>query len=87
MGGFMITVLIAVFIGWLSNIFARGRMPGDAWGASLSALVGAWIGAYMPYFNTFGPKILNIALVPTFLGALSAAILLGVVSSAVRQAS
>ncbi|NLP13749.1 MAG: transglycosylase [Clostridium sp.] len=87
MGGFIVTVLIAVLVGWLGNAISPGRMPGDGWIASLVALIGAWIGAYMPYFNVFGPRVMEIALVPAFLGALIATMVFGAVSRIVKQTS
>ncbi|MFZ5988279.1 MAG: transglycosylase [Bacillota bacterium] len=86
MGGFIITLIVATITGWLANLVSKGSMPGEAWGASLAALVGAWIGAYMPYF-TFGPRIWNLAIVPAILGSLAAAFILGIFSGVVRQTS
>ncbi len=87
MGGFIVTVLIAVLVGWLGNAISPDKIPGDAWGASLVALIGAWIGAYMPYFNVFGPRAMEIALVPAFLGAIIATVVFGAVSRVIKQAS
>ncbi|HOQ36223.1 MAG TPA: transglycosylase [Acetivibrio sp.] len=87
MAGFIITVLIAVLVGLLGNAVSPVKIPGDAWGAYLVALVGAWIGAYMPFFNAFGPKVMEIALVPTFLGAIIATMFFAVISKVVQQES
>lgn len=87
MGGFVITVLIAIIAGWLGNIVTGSQISGDIWGISVVALVGAWIGAYMPYFNTFGPKVMDIAMIPTFLCAMIAALIFRVVRRVVKQAS
>ena len=87
MGGFIITILIAAITGWVVSILVKETLPGDAWGVALAALVGSWIGAYMPYFNTLGPKIWDLAIVPAFIAAICAAVIMGVLSKAVKQMS
>lgn len=89
MGGFIVTIVIALIAGWLGNNIIIRQTPQDIWEACVVALPAAWIGAYMPYFNfnTFGPKIMDIALVPTFLFALAAAVIFKVVKKVVKQAS
>ncbi|GAE89163.1 hypothetical protein [Acetivibrio straminisolvens] len=87
MGGFIITIIIALIAGWLGNSIIVRQMPEDIWGACVVALPAAWIGAYMPYINTFGPKIMDIALVPTFLCALAAAAIFKVVRKVLKEAS
>ncbi|HHV28718.1 transglycosylase [Acetivibrio mesophilus] len=87
MGGFIITIIIALIAGWLGNSITGKQMSGDIWGVCVVALPGAWIGAYMPYFNTFGPKLMDIALIPAFLCALVAAVIFKVVRRVAKQAS
>jgi len=57
MGGFIVTIVIALIAGWLGNNIIIRQTPQDIWEACVVALPAAWIGAYMPYFNTFGPKL------------------------------
>jgi uncharacterized membrane protein YeaQ/YmgE (transglycosylase-associated protein family) len=85
--GFILTVVVAVLIGWAGDALAKNKMPGGFWGASLAGMVGAWIGAYFPYFNASWPRIFGIAIVPTILGAAVFAFLLGLFKIAYQQAS
>ena len=77
MSGFIITVIIALISGSVMNSILVGKIKGGVGEASIAGLVGAWIGAYMPFFNTFGPTLFDIAIVPSILGAVIAILVLG----------
>jgi uncharacterized membrane protein YeaQ/YmgE (transglycosylase-associated protein family) len=87
MSGFIMTVIIALSAGVVMNSIIRGKIKGG-WGeAAIAGLVGAWIGAYMPFFNTFGPKFVDIAIVPAILGAVIAILILGFFSFTAQKSS
>jgi uncharacterized membrane protein YeaQ/YmgE (transglycosylase-associated protein family) len=83
--GFIATLVIAVITGWAGDALVKDNMPGGFWGAMLAGLVGAWIGAYAPLFNTLGPKILDIAIVPAVIGAAIFITVLGFFRNTARQ--
>ncbi|HOM03624.1 MAG TPA: transglycosylase [Acetivibrio sp.] len=87
MGGFIITIIIALIAAWLGNNIVARQMPEDIWRACVVALPASWIGAYMPYINTYGPKIMDIALIPTFFCALAATMIFKVVRKVLKEAS
>ncbi|MCX7921266.1 MAG: GlsB/YeaQ/YmgE family stress response membrane protein [Clostridia bacterium] len=87
MFGFVITLFVAALAGWIGDALVRNNMPGGFWGALLAGLVGSWIGAYIPVFNTLGPRVLGVALIPTIIGAAVFVFILGLFKSAVKQAS
>jgi len=78
MGGFIVTIVIALIAGWLGNNIIIRQTPQDIWEACVVALPAAWIGAYMPYLIRRAQNM-DIALVPTFLFALAAAVIFKVV--------
>lgn len=87
MSGFIITVIIALISGSVMNSILVGKIKGGVGEASIAGLVGAWIGAYMPFFNTFGPKFFDIAIVPSILGAVIAILVLSFFSFIAQKSS
>lgn len=77
MAGFILTVVVAAIVGWISNSVTKGNILGEFWGATLAGLVGAWIGGYLPYFSKIGPIVGGIAIVPTIIGSVIGAFVLG----------
>ncbi len=69
MGGFLLTVLISLAFGLIGGLIYKSQVPGKYWDFIPPSIVGAWIGAYMPYFNKIGPKVLDIAIIPALIGA------------------
>ncbi|AEV68838.1 hypothetical protein [Acetivibrio clariflavus] len=87
MSGFILTVIIAIICGSVLNSLLAGKIKGGAGEAAVAGLVGAWIGAYMPLFNNFGPKIFDIAVIPSILGAVLGVLVLGFISVTVQKSS
>ncbi|MDP4092680.1 MAG: GlsB/YeaQ/YmgE family stress response membrane protein [Bacillota bacterium] len=83
--GFLLTLVIAAIAGWIGDALVKNDMPGGFWGALLAGLVGSWIGAYIPFFNTLGPRVLGISIIPTILGAAVFIFILGLFKSVARQ--
>lgn len=87
MSGFLMTVVIALIAGAVVNSIVKGTIKGGWEEAAIAGLVGAWIGAYMPFFNTFGPKVVDIAIVPTIIGAVIAILILSFFSFTTQKSS
>ncbi|WP_010247461.1 GlsB/YeaQ/YmgE family stress response membrane protein [Acetivibrio cellulolyticus] len=87
MVGFIVTVIIALVLGGIMNSILIGKIKGGAGEAAIAGLVGAWIGAYMPFFNTFGPKFFDIAIVPAILGGVVTILILSFFSSIAQKSS
>lgn len=83
--GFIITLLVAALAGWIGDALVKNDMPGGFWGALLAGLVGSWIGAYIPFFNTLGPRIWGVAIIPTILGAALFIFILGLFRRTAHQ--
>jgi len=84
--GFILTLLVAAFVGWIGDAIVKNDMPGGFWGAMLAGLIGSWIGAYIPFFNNIGPTVGGIALIPAILGAAIFVFLLGLFKRATVRA-
>lgn len=87
MSGFILTAIIALLCGSIMNSMLVGKIKGGIGEAWIAALVGAWIGAFMPFFNTLGPKIFNIAIIPTIFGAIMAILVLSFFSAIAQKSS
>lgn len=87
MSGFILTVIIAIICGSILNSLLAGKIKGGAGEAAIAGLVGAWIGAYMPFFNTFGPKIFDIAVIPSIIGAVIGVLVLSFISVMAQKSS
>lgn len=44
MMSFLISLIVAIIIGWLGSLFVKGDMPGGIIGSMIAGLIGAWIG-------------------------------------------
>lgn len=87
MSGFILTVIIAIICGAVINSLLAGKIKGGVGEAALAGLVGAWIGAYMPFFNTFGPKVFEVAIIPSILGAIIGILVLSFFSVIAQKSS
>lgn len=85
--GFIVTVIIALICGSIMNSMLVGKIRGGIGEASIAGLVGAWIGAYMPFFNALGPKIFDIAIIPAIFGAITAILVLSFFSTIAQKSS
>lgn len=75
MSGFILTVVIAIVIALIANTLAKDKILNGFWGAVPLGILGAWIGAYVPIFQNYGPSVDNAALIPSAVGA---ALLIGI---------
>lgn len=42
--GFIVSLIVAIIIGWIGSLFVKGSMPGGIIGSMIAGLIGAWIG-------------------------------------------
>ncbi len=69
MVGFILTVAIAIIVSLFAQTVAADKIPNGIWGAIPLGILGAWIGAYTPVLNFYGPVVDNAALIPSALGS------------------
>ncbi|MTH55604.1 GlsB/YeaQ/YmgE family stress response membrane protein [Bacillus mangrovi] len=64
---FLISILVALVIGWVGDMLVKGSMPGGIIGSIIAGFAGAWLGHGL--FGTWGPKIQEFAIIPAIIGA------------------
>lgn len=65
--GFIVSLIVAIIIGWIGSLFVKGSMPGGIIGAMIAGLIGAWIGHGL--LGTWGPHLAGFAIIPAIIGA------------------
>ncbi|MGD6816467.1 GlsB/YeaQ/YmgE family stress response membrane protein [Metabacillus sp. 113a] len=63
----IISVLVALVIGWVGDLLVKGSMPGGIIGSIIAGFAGAWLGHGL--FGTWGPDIQGFAIIPAIIGA------------------
>jgi uncharacterized membrane protein YeaQ/YmgE (transglycosylase-associated protein family) len=71
--GFLLTLLVAGFVGWAADAVVPGRLPGGWLGAILAGIVGGFIGTLL--LGHVGPTLFGVNLIPAFIGAALIAVL------------
>jgi uncharacterized membrane protein YeaQ/YmgE (transglycosylase-associated protein family) len=66
--GLILKLALAGLIGGLADMAVPGKLPYGWLGAVIAGLVGGWVGSLL--LPNWGPSLLGIELIPTFLGAL-----------------
>lgn len=85
MWGLVISLIMAIVIGFIGNALADNRMPGGIIGAAVAGLAGAWIGNLL--FGSFGPNIAGFAIIPAILGTAIFVLILGFIATLFRRAA
>ncbi|OAB36947.1 hypothetical protein PMSD_11665 [Paenibacillus macquariensis subsp. defensor] len=85
MWGLIISIVMAIIIGFIGDALVGNKMPGGIIGSMIAGFVGAWIGASL--LGSFGPQIGGFAVVPAILGTAIFVFLLGLLSRLFRRAS
>lgn len=67
MMSFIVSLIVAIIIGWLGSLFVKGSMPGGIIGSMIAGLIGAWIGHGL--LGTWGPSLAGFAIIPAVIGA------------------
>lgn len=65
--GFLLTLLVAGFVGWAADAVIPGRLPGGWLGAVLAGIVGGFLGTLL--LGRVGPTIFDVNIIPAFVGA------------------
>ncbi|AIK46213.1 transglycosylase associated family protein [Bacillus atrophaeus subsp. globigii] len=63
----IVSLIVAIIIGWLGSLFVKGSMPGGIIGSMIAGLIGAWIGHGL--LGTWGPSLAGFAIIPAVIGA------------------
>ncbi|QQF64627.1 GlsB/YeaQ/YmgE family stress response membrane protein [Bacillus mojavensis] len=64
---FIISLIVAIIIGWVGSLFVKGDMPGGIIGSMIAGLIGAWIGHGL--LGTWGPHLAGFAIIPAIIGS------------------
>lgn len=65
--GFIVSLIVAIIIGWIGSLFVKGSMPGGIIGSMIAGLIGAWIGHGL--LGTWGAHLAGFAIIPAIIGA------------------
>jgi uncharacterized membrane protein YeaQ/YmgE (transglycosylase-associated protein family) len=76
--GLLISIVMAIIIGYVADIFVKNRMPGGIIGSMVAGFAGAWLGSYL--FGSFGPVIAGFAIIPAIIGAILVIFLVGLIT-------
>lgn len=63
--GFIVSLIVAIIIGWIGSLFVKGSMPGGIIGSMIAGLIGAWIGHGL--LGTWGPHLAGFAIIPAII--------------------
>ncbi|AJS60136.1 GlsB/YeaQ/YmgE family stress response membrane protein [Paenibacillus sp. IHBB 10380] len=83
MWGILISIVMAIIIGFIGDAIVGNNMPGGILGSMIAGFVGAWIGASL--FGNFGPQLGGFAVIPAILGTAIFVFLLGLLSRIFRR--
>jgi uncharacterized membrane protein YeaQ/YmgE (transglycosylase-associated protein family) len=75
--GLLISIVMAIIIGYVADFFVKGSMPGGIIGSMIAGFAGAWLGSYL--FGSFGPVIAKFAIIPAIIGAVIVIFLVGLI--------
>jgi uncharacterized membrane protein YeaQ/YmgE (transglycosylase-associated protein family) len=76
--GLLISIVMAIIIGYIADIFVKGSMPGGIIGSMVAGFVGVWLGSLL--FGSFGPLIAGIAIIHAIIGAILFIFLIGLIT-------
>lgn len=76
--GLLISIVMAIIIGFIADIFVKNSMPGGVIGSMVAGFVGAWLGALL--LGTFGPIVYGYAIVPAIIGAILFIFIIGLIN-------
>ncbi|GIP40025.1 UPF0410 protein YdaS [Paenibacillus sp. J31TS4] len=73
----LISIIMAIIIGFIGDALVRSDMPGGVIGSMIAGFVGAWIGNLL--LGSWGPTIGGFAIFPAIIGAALFVFLVGLV--------
>lgn len=74
----LISIIMAIIIGYVANIFVKNNMPGGIIGSMVAGFAGAWLGSSL--LGSFGPVVGGFAIVPAIIGAVIVIFLIGLIT-------
>ncbi|AOZ93486.1 GlsB/YeaQ/YmgE family stress response membrane protein [Paenibacillus crassostreae] len=83
MWSILISIVMAIIIGFIGDALVGNHMPGGILGSMIAGFVGAWIGVWL--FGSWGPQLGGFAVVPAILGTAIFVFLLGLLSQLFRR--
>ncbi|WJH35233.1 GlsB/YeaQ/YmgE family stress response membrane protein [Paenibacillus aurantius] len=81
--GFLVSVIMAIIIGFIGDALVRSDMPGGVIGSMIAGFIGAWLGHFL--FGHFGPDIAGFAIIPAIIGAALVVFLVGLLFKGMRS--
>jgi uncharacterized membrane protein YeaQ/YmgE (transglycosylase-associated protein family) len=75
--GIIISIIMAIVIGYIGDAFVKNRMPGGIIGSMIAGFVGSWLGSLL--LGHWGPIIGGFAVIPAIIGAALFIFLLGLI--------
>ncbi|NGZ77882.1 GlsB/YeaQ/YmgE family stress response membrane protein [Saccharibacillus alkalitolerans] len=85
MWGLVISLIMAIVIGFIGDALADNMMPGGIIGAAVAGFAGAWVGSLL--FGDIGPTIAGFAIIPAVLGTAIFVLVLGLIAKMFRRAA
>lgn len=76
--GILISIVMAIIIGYVADIFVKNSMPGGVIGSMVAGFVGAWLGSLL--FGSFGPIVAGFAVFPAIIGAILFIFIIGLIN-------
>ncbi|WP_040952153.1 GlsB/YeaQ/YmgE family stress response membrane protein [Gorillibacterium massiliense] len=83
--GLIVSIIMAIIIGFIGDALVRADMPGGVLGSMVAGFVGAWLGHFL--FGHLGPDIAGFAIIPAIIGAAVVVFLVGLLFRGVRNAN
>lgn len=74
----IISIIIAIVIGYIGEALVKFNMPAGILGAMVAGFVGSWLGTLL--LGSWGPVIAGFAVIPAILGAALFVFLLGLIA-------
>lgn len=74
----IISVVIAIVIGFIGEALVKFNMPAGFLGTMIAGFVGSWLGTLL--LGSWGPVIAGFAVIPAILGAALFIFLLGLIA-------
>ncbi|HEY0827161.1 MAG TPA: GlsB/YeaQ/YmgE family stress response membrane protein [Bacilli bacterium] len=75
--GLIISIIMAIIIGFIGDAIVKSSMPGGVIGSMVAGFIGAWLGSLL--LGGFGPVVGGFAIIPAIIGAALFVFLVGLI--------